>query len=305
MKIIIMGIGGVGGYFGGLLALEYENANQTEVYFMARGENKKAIEEHGLNLETTHGKFVCKPKLVTDNPTLIGEADYIICCTKSYNLEESLIALKPCITKNTVILPLLNGVDSYERIKAIYPENEVWKGCVYIVARLLKPGVVAETGNVRKLFFGAENGTAHKLTEFKLLLEKAGISVSQPADIEQTLWEKFIFISSFASLTSYLDITVEQILKTEENKDLLLQLLSEFKLVADAKGINLETDIVEKTMAKYHNLLPGVISSMHSDFQNGKSTELQSITAYIINLGTKFNIPLPAYTMVYRALSVR
>ena len=128
IKIAIAGIGGVGGYFGGLLAKHYQDSEEVQVYFIARGENEEAIREHGLKVETPSATFIAKPDLVTSNAAQIGEVDLLICCTKSYDLEQSITQLKPCMGTQTVILPLLNGIDSNERIKAIYPENEVWEG---------------------------------------------------------------------------------------------------------------------------------------------------------------------------------
>lgn len=123
-KIAIAGIGGVGGYFGGWLAKHYENSD-VEIYFIARGENETAIRDHGLQLETTSGNFTAHPKKVSADPNEIGPVDLLLCCTKTYDLEESIARLRPCITRDTVILPLQNGVDSRERIHKIFPEQEV------------------------------------------------------------------------------------------------------------------------------------------------------------------------------------
>lgn len=117
-------------------------ANQDiEVYFVARGAHLKKIQEQGLKVITETGSFVAHPTLATDNVS-IGTVDYLIMCTKSYDLNETVKQMKPCIGSETVILPLLNGADISERIRALLPSTEVWQGCVYIVGRLNEPGVV-------------------------------------------------------------------------------------------------------------------------------------------------------------------
>ncbi|HXP49126.1 MAG TPA: 2-dehydropantoate 2-reductase, partial [Bacteroidia bacterium] len=265
-KIAIAGIGGVGGYFGGLLARHYENSKNVEVYFIARGENEKAIKKDGLRLETTKGNFVIHPKLVTSQPQQIGVVDYLICCTKSYDLEKSMSQLKPCIGKQTVILPLHNGVDSSERIRVMFPANEVWMGCVYIVAQLSEYGLVKETGNMATFFFDSENGTSEKAGLAEALFKEAGIDARLPDNIQETVWKKFLFISPMATLTSYLNAGFGEILASEEHKKLLMLLLNEIKAVADAKGIEFPDDIIQKTVATMLALPKDTTTSMHRDF---------------------------------------
>lgn len=305
VKIAIAGIGGVGGYFGGFLAQHYQHSEEVEVYFVARGENEKAIRQNGLNVETTTGSFIAYPKLVTSDPSQIGEADLLICCTKSYDLEQSISQLKPCIGKETVILPLLNGVDSHERIKAIYPENEVWDGCVYVVSRLMAPGLVKETGNISALYFGSATGTAGKLTQAEDIFKTAGIQATLSGNIRQTIWEKFLFISTIATLTSSLNTSLGAILENNESRSLLFALLGELKTVAEANGVPLPDDIIQATVTKMASLPFATTSSMHSDFQKGKATEVESLTGYVVRLGQQLHLPTPTYDRLYTMLQER
>src|SRR5659263_180806 len=112
IKIAIIGLGGVGGYYGGLLAKQYADNPEVEIYFVARGEHLKKVQENGLKLITDKGTFQVHPTLATDNVTEIGMADYIIMTPKSYDLDSTVAQIKPCVVANTVILPLLNGIDN-------------------------------------------------------------------------------------------------------------------------------------------------------------------------------------------------
>src|SRR6188768_2280430 len=156
MKIVVAGIGGVGGYFGGLLAKQYHNS-KTEIFFIARGAHETAIRTIGLKMETGDGNFTVNPAGVFSNPSDVGIADLIIFCTKGYDLEETAISCKLIANSKTILLPLLNGVDASDRLKKIFPGSEVWDGCVYLVSRLASPGVIRESGNIRKLFFGSDS----------------------------------------------------------------------------------------------------------------------------------------------------
>jgi 2-dehydropantoate 2-reductase len=152
-KILIAGIGAVGGYFGGLLAKHFYNSGNVAIHFFARGEHLKEIQKNGLKVIKGDNEFIATPALATDDASAIGIADFIIVATKSYDLETIMQQLRPCINQDTIILPLLNGVDSKERIKNILPGNIVLDGCAYIVSRLKQPGVIENTGNIQTLYF--------------------------------------------------------------------------------------------------------------------------------------------------------
>ena len=301
MKIAIAGIGGVGGFFGGLLAKHY-TAGSTEIFFIARGENEKTIREKGLRMQTMNGEFTVHPALVTSDPGKAGKADLLICCIKGYDLEEAIQQCYPCITKKTIILPLLNGVDARQHIEKIYPDNEVWDGCVYLVSRVTEPGLVKETGNIRKLFFGSENGRTDMLEAAEKIFLDAGIEATWSRNIEETIWEKFLFISPIATLTSYLDKTIAEVFADPKSEKLLQQLLSEINEVAVKKGIVLPENTTAKNIDKMRSLPAGTTSSMHSDFRKGGRTEVESLTGYVVRLAQTMAVSAPVYFKMFEKL---
>jgi 2-dehydropantoate 2-reductase len=304
-KIAIFGLGGVGGYFGGLLAKGYEHSDQIEIYFIARGENERIIDKNGLRLETYKGNFTIFPKKVTSDPSSLGKVDYIICCTKNYDIEQSVIQLHSCIDKRTIIIPLMNGFEGHALIKNIFPENEVWDSCVYLVSELIEPGFVKQTGNMESLYFGSNIAAPSQLQEVESIFLNANINAAISSDIEQTVWIKFIFISALATITSFLDASIGEILADQSGRNQLLSLLTEIKAVADAKNISLPEDIIKITTDKLEGLPYKTTSSMHTDFIKGKSTELHSLTGYIIKAGKEYKINTPTYNMMYEGLMNR
>lgn len=305
ISIAIVGIGGVGGYFGGMLAKHFANSPDAEIYFIARGENEKAINQHGLQLIATQGDFIAHPKLITSNPQQIGPVDYLLCCTKAYHIKESITQCLPCIAGHTSILPLQNGVDSIETISAILPQAQVWQGCVYLVASLTAPGVITETGKIGKLFFGSPGVLTEKHRILHSILTQAGIDATLTKNIEAVTWEKFIFISALATLTAYTNKTIGALVEVEENRIMLRQLLSEFKPVADARGINLPAGIEDTTFNKIMGMPYKNTSSMHRDFIKGGLTEVDSLTGYVIKEAKRFGIKVPLYEKLYEELMGR
>lgn len=304
-KIVIVGLGGVGGYYGGFLARKYAENPDVEIYFVARGAHLKKVQENGLTVITETGTFVVHPTLATDNVSEIGEADYVIVTTKSYDLEASIHQIKPCVGINTVILPLLNGIDNAIRIRAILPKTEVWEGCVYIVARLNEPGVVESSGYVHAFNFGSLNPTDKRLIVFEKLLKDANIEVILHEQILPVIWKKFFFISSTASLTSYFNVGFYDLLTDEVRKQTLILLLEELLLVANAEGAEMDRSIIDSIVYRLEKLPPETTSSMHTDFKAGKNTELETLTGIVVKLGKKHRMDTPTYEKVYNELSKR
>ena len=268
LKIVVAGIGGVGGYFGGLLARAYAGNDNMEIYFIARGNHLTAITNNGLKVIKGDINFIAKPFLATDNPHEIGKADYVIICTKNYDLADLLNQISPCVAKETVIVPLLNGVEAVEKIRIHFPQNLVPAGCAYIVSAIKEAGVVENMGNRQEIYFGLDNKTDKRLILLEDQLKSAGIEAYFSDEISKLIWEKFIFLSCIATATSYLNKTVGELLK--DHKPYLLSLINEASAIAKAKQINVDENTGERAMAHYEALPYKATSSMQRDFNDGK-----------------------------------
>lgn len=302
-RIGILGIGGVGGYYGGLLAKAYRDSGNIDIIFIARGDTQKVIAQNGLKITTDTTESIVFPKLVSNNPAEIGNLDVLICATKTYDLESSLMSLKDCITSETMILPLYNGVDATERIQTLFPENTILQACVYIVSMIEAPGIIKKIGTYEKLFFGSTTVPISKLEKLQSVFTNAKIESYLVENIEETVWEKFIFISALASATSYSNENIGGILNNPRNKEIYISLLKEIVAVALAKGIKLPNDIIAQTITKLEKTPHNNTSSMHRDFLAGKTTEVKSLTEYVVTEGLKYGIPTPTYQMILKELT--
>jgi len=304
IKIVVAGIGGVGGYFGGLLAKRYENNDEIEICFLARGEHLSQIRNNGLKVIHGENEFIARPAIATDKAAEIGLADYILVCTKSYDLDATIEQLKPCINENTILLPLLNGVESVERIKKLLPEITVWEGSVYIVSELKEPGIIKNSGTVQKLSFGLDNTSNERLSFLEKIFLDAGIDTVLSDKISALVWEKFIFISAVGTATSYFDCSIGKIL--EENEVTLHQLIKEVTEIAKANKIPVDPEIATITMNKLKLLAYETTSSMHRDFKNRKpKTEVETLTGYVVWAGQRLGIETSAFNKAYQLLSMK
>ena len=182
-RILIAGIGGVGGYFGGLLAKHFYKSKEVEILFYARGKHLQEIQKNGLMVTKGDNGFIAIPTLATDNPNEIRIVDFIILCTKSYDIETVIEQLAVCQNKDTIILPLLNGVDSKDRIKSILPNNLILDGCAYIVSRLTQAGKIENLANIETVYFGLDHFESEKLNLLETLFKQANINATLSKNI--------------------------------------------------------------------------------------------------------------------------
>ena len=302
MKIAIVGIGGVGGYYGGLLAKRYSGHEDVEIVFIARGDHLKQIKTNGLNLITEKGTYIIRPDLATDTPHGCGIFDCVIFCVKAYGLEESAKLLSPSIGENTVVISLLNGVDNADRLSAVLNKGKIFNGCVYIGAHIVRPGVVQQAGSLNKLFFGNESNDKIAANNIEHILKEANIDAEFRTDIKNIAWEKYVLISAFATATTFLNETMRGVIDSKKEKGLLDDLLTEVLRVAEAKRIELPKNIRKEIIAKVSTFPPEMKTSMQMDFEKGNQTELETFTGYIVREAGKHGLSVPTYEKIYASL---
>ena len=305
MRIAVVGIGGVGGYYGGKLAQYYNSRSDIEVVFIARGEHLAQIQKHGLKLLTTEGNLTAMPAIATGNPKKLGPMDLVIICVKTYGLERCMRILEKNVEEKTVLLPLLNGVDNAERIKSFFPQGKTLNGCVYISTHIVSPGVVQQVGGSGQLFFGTEHDDIEAFMKLEETLTNAGIKAELKANIDEVVWEKYIFISPLASVTTLFGEPFGTVMDRKESRDLTEGLIKEVEQIARTKGIGLAEDIVDATLVKVSAFPYDTKSSMQVDCEKGKKTEIEAFTGYVVRCGEELGVDIPLHRMVYDKLKER
>lgn len=302
MKIGIVGIGGVGGYYGGKLAREYENSSEHEIIFIARGKHLAAIIDNGLQLYTREGDYIARPKLATDNPAQAGIFDLVFFCVKSYNLESSAQSLKTSITSNTVVIPLLNGVNITDRLRHILPDADIINGLVYISSSIDNPGVVRQKDGSCKLIFGMDDESANRYQYVLDILLKAGIDATLTDKISQAQWTKYLLICPIGSLTAATGKTFGEIIEDPILKNRLREMIEEVKTIAFARKVDLPSDVVDKTIELASRFAYDTKTSIQLDRERGNPTEIDILTAYIRQSGLELGIPTPEHNKIYNQL---
>lgn len=298
MKIIVMGTGGVGGYYGGLLARQ-----GNDVTFIARGAHLEAIRSKGLQVKSIHGDFTVSPAKATDKPAEAGIADLVLFCTKTYSTDEAAQALLPAIGPQTAILSLQNGVDSVERIGKIVGVEHVLGGATWLSSAVEAPGVIKQVSQFRRIVIGELNGArSERIQSISEVLKSTGIDVEVSENILKVLWTKFVFISAASSLGSLTRLPIGEWRTAPETRQMVVSLMREVEALARAQGIALDEDVVQKSLDFIDASAPHIKASMQLDVENGRRTELESMVGVIGRKGRELGVPTPTADFVYASL---
>lgn len=302
MKIAVVGMGGVGGYFGGKIALKYAGSAGHSVAFVARGAHLEAIRRDGLTLNAVEGDFIVNPDLATDDPAGVGPCDLVLLCVKEYALEEAAAGLAPLLHQKTIVLPLLNGVNIAERLRSLLPRGVVLSGCVYIASFIEAPGVVRQAGGSCQLLFGPDDGQAESYRPLESLLKEAGIKAELSAAIAVPLWAKYLFVSPMAAVTTLTGLCFGDVMADQKGRGMVLGLMAEIERLATAKGIPLPADSVARGIATVERFPHATRSSMQLDNQRGRRTEMELFIGYAVRTGRTLGIPVPLHEEIYAKL---
>ena len=298
MKILIMGTGGVGGYYGGLLA---QQGNQ--VTFIARGAHLYAIRHEGLKVHSVHGNFHVVPANATDEPINVGTVDLILFCVKTYNTEDAAQAIRPVVGAKTVVLSLQNGIDAAERIGKVVGPEHVIGGATWLSSAVEAPGVIKQISQFRRIVFGElGGGRSERIQSIYEVLNLTGIDIEISQNIQKVLWTKFVFISAASSLGSLTRLPMGDYRSVPEGRRLLINIMQEVEALAHAQGIALDPDVVQKALEFTDNAAPHIKPSMQLDVEAGHRTELESMVGVIGRKGRELGVPTPAADFVYASL---
>ncbi len=293
-----MGTGGVGGYYGGLLA-----RTGQDVTFIARGAHLRAIREKGLQVKSVHGDFTVLPAKATDKPSEVGPVDVILFTTKTYHTDEAAKLIKPMVGRDTVVVSLQNGIDAADRIGAVVGMKHMLGGVTWLSAAIETPGVIGQYSQFRRIALGEFSGrTTPRLKAVYGAMEATGAAVEVSDNILKVLWTKFVFIAPVMAMGSLTRVTFGEYRDVPEARTVLTGAIGEVAAVAQARGIKLDEDVVAKTLAFIDSSAPNIKPSMQRDVESGKPSELESMIGVVVRMGAEYNVPTPVMRFSYAML---
>nr|WP_315030242.1 2-dehydropantoate 2-reductase [uncultured Chryseobacterium sp.] len=303
--IVVVGLGGVGGYFGFKINKTNETSEKYKVTFVARGETYEKVKNNGLMLlSPEHPDNRTFPNAIEEHIHDIKDPDLVLIGVKEYDLENVCRQLLPVINKDTVLLPMMNGADIYERIRKIIPENVVLPSCIYVASHIKERGTVEHKGKAGRMIIGRDpEHFSADINWIPALLEESKIDFDFKDNSLTDIWTKFFFIASFGLVTAKYNSSMGTVCADEQQKHEATEIMKEMKLITDQKGIELPQDIIEKTFEKAATFPFETPTSLQLDVNSGKKdNELELFAGAILKYGHELNIETPFTRKIYNEI---
>jgi 2-dehydropantoate 2-reductase len=298
MKILIMGTGGVGGYYGALLAQQGH-----DVTFIARGAHLDAIRKEGLKIKSVHGDLTVLPASATDDPGEVGEVELVLFCVKTYSTDEAAQAIRPTVGPQTIVMSLQNGIDAAERIGSAIGMEQILGGTTWLSSSVEAPGLIRQVSQFRRIAFGElQGGLSERMESISEAFKNTGVTVETSEDIRKVLWTKLVFITAVSSLGSLTRLPLGDYRSIPQARSLLAQIMKEVEAVARAQHVSPDADVAEKWLEFIDTSSAQIKPSMQLDIEAGHKTELESMIGVVSRKGREAGVPTPAVDFVYASL---
>jgi len=298
MKVAFVGIGALGGYFGGRLAQA-----GNEVVFLARGATLEALRRNGLRVESVAGDFSLPQVHATDKPAEAGPADAVFVTTKAWQVPDAALQVRSLVGPQTMVVPLQNGVEAYDQLAAALGAQHVLGGLGHIIAFATAPGVVRHIGLKPLITLGEwDNTRSARLDNLVACLTSAGLEVRVPDDIQVALWEKFMYIASFGGVGAVTRMPVGIVRSVPETRSLLQRAMEEVWSVARARAVPVADQALPDLLGLIDSLPADGTASMQRDMVAGRPSELSALSGAVVRLGRALAINTPVHEFIYNSL---
>jgi 2-dehydropantoate 2-reductase len=299
MRIGVVGVGGVGGYFGGRLAQAGES-----VVFVARGAHLEVLRRDGLQVESVAGDFRVAPVEAVEEPGAVGPVDVVLLGVKAWQVAGVAPTLCPMLGAESVVLPLQNGVEAAPQLVEALGLEKVLGGLCKLMSYVVGPGRIKHAGVPPRVELGELDGRpSERVERLRAAFARCqGVTVAVPADIQAALWEKFLFIAPFSAVGAVTRMPAGAIRDTPETRRLLEDAMREVFDLARTRGVALRDDAVERTLRFVDALPAEATASMQRDILEGRASELESQTGAVVRLGAAAGLPVPVNRFLYASL---
>jgi len=297
MKVAVMGAGGVGGYFGGLLARAGH-----EVTFVARGAHLEAIKQNGLRVESELDGTFTAPGLAVQDTVEAGEQDLVLFSIKMFHNAQVIPSLAPMVGDATVVLTLQNGIDNGEQLAHAVGASKVMIGSAYMEGRISEPGVVTQGGPGTATFGEMHVAITRRGEDLLQQFQEAGWRVNLHENMPGMLWKKFAYITGSAGVCAAANCVYEEMRTIASTRRLIEQAIEETLAVGRARGAPIMADSLRWAMDALDRFPGQGRASMAKDFLEGRPVELEGLTGTLIRMGLEVDVPTPINDFLYAIL---
>nr|WP_315594529.1 2-dehydropantoate 2-reductase [uncultured Cupriavidus sp.] len=300
MKILVLGAGAMGGYYGARLI-----EAGADVTFLVRHGRAQALKRSGLIVRSELGDFERQVSTVQAGE-LDATYDLVLLACKAYDLDDAIAAITPAVGPRTAILPLLNGVGAYDRLDHCLGRERVLGGVSYIATTLAADGTILHAGRMDRLVVGARTAQMSALaTEFHALVSRAAGTREISGAIDQELWNKWAMIAAGAIMTCLMRGTVADIMRTQDGRRLMLEAMAECRIVAELCGHAIPAPVAEAIQTRLLDSSSTWAASMMRDIAQGAPRiEAEAIVGDLVARAADRGRDLPLSRVAYCHLQV-
>jgi 2-dehydropantoate 2-reductase len=297
MKILVMGAGAVGSYFGARLAAAGE-----DVVLCARGKYLAAFRERGIAIKSIRGDLKLDAIRATDDAREFAPYELILFCVKAYDTDDAARAINGCLAQGGVILTLQNGVENEERLAAIFGREAIMGGNARVGVEMMQPGELVHLSSGHIDFGeldGRETDRARKIAD---AFRRAGILGELTPKIKTLRWDKLVWNGTFNSVATITRRRVGEILDDPESLRLVTDLMREIIAVARADGAEIEFDRVDSYLAHSRKNLRAIKTSTQQDLERGKPLEYEALAGAVVRAAHRHGVAVPIMETIYALL---
>ena len=297
MRIVVMGSGGTGGYFGAKLARA-----GLDVTFVARGAHLAALAADGLRIRSAvEGEWVVRAPVVA---RLDGgpPADLVLFCVKSFDTEEAAALIRPAVGSHTGVLSIQNGVDNEEKLARALGAGHVLGGAARVFATIEAPGVIRHTFGGHLTFGEMDGRESDRARAFLAACGKAQIPAELVPDVLRALWDKYVFLTTHAGVTALTRCPAGVLRAVPEVRELYRRIVTEILAVARAAGAPVDDGLLAQGMKFLDTVAPNAYSSLHHDLLHGRRLELEALHGHVVRLAERHGVAAPTVFAIYAAL---
>lgn len=294
MKVLVLGAGAIGGYFGGRLTQA-----GADVTFLVRERRQAQLQADGIRIESKFGNYAGPVKTCAGKDLKADGWDIVILTCKAYDLDAAIAAIQPAVGPQTAVLPLLNGLAHLERLNEVFGQDRVLGGFAKIVVGLGADGVIRHMNDWSYVTFGEQDGgLSERVQQLQALFPSASVTARAVTDIQQQMWEKLVHLSTVAGIAGLMRASVGEIVSAPGGSDLLVKFLRSNAAIAGKEGHPVTEEFLQEYITLFHNAKATYVPSLLRDIERHNRIEGDHILGYMLRLARKHGMDDTLYNII-------
>ncbi|APH05430.1 ketopantoate reductase family protein [Bacillus weihaiensis] len=298
MRVLVVGAGAVGGYFGGRLV-----ENRVDVTFLVRERRQRELKEKGLVIQSVHGDFTFKPQTIISGQEVPFLFDVILVGTKSYHFKQAIEDISPYVSEETLIIPMLNGIKHLHDLETVFPKRNIAGGLCFVESTVGSKGEILQTSGAHQFVFGERSGQdTERIKKVEELFSGTKATIIKSQTIMKDMWHKYMFITGLSGITTLFRSSIGPIRNAEYGLEMIQEIFYEIGRIMRVTGAPIDDEIEVSQIKKIKEMDETMKSSMQRDMEKNAQIEADHLQGYLLELAEKHRIETPYLRMIYSNL---